>query len=116
MAGPLVSVIIPTHNRSHFLAEAIDSICTQTFGDFELIVVDDGSSDGTQALLEARGSEDKRIIPISLDANAGCNHARNVALDRARGRYIAFLDDDDLAMPQRLDVLGQNVSDRSLRW
>lgn len=104
LAGPLVSVIIPTHNRSHFLAEAIDSICTQTFGDFELIVVDDASSDGTQALLVARSAEDKRIQVISLDANAGCGHARNIALDRARGRYIAFLDDDDLSPPERLEA------------
>jgi len=102
MTGPLVSVIIPTRNRCNYVAEAIDSILQQTLQDFELIVVDDACDDDTPALLCARAAQDKRIQVVRTPQNLGCNKARNLGLSRARGRYVAFLDDDDRALPERL--------------
>jgi len=102
MTGPLVSVIIPTRNRCNYVAEAIDSILQQTLQDFELVVVDDACDDDTPALLCARASQDKRIQVVRSPKNLGDNKARNLGLSRARGRYVALLDDDDLVLPDRL--------------
>jgi glycosyltransferase involved in cell wall biosynthesis len=97
--GPVVSVILPTYNRGHFIAEAVESVLSQSFTDFEIIVVDDGSSDNTAEVMQ--GIADPRVIYLR-QANQGRSNARNHALSRARGRYIAFLDSDDLFMPGKL--------------
>ncbi len=97
---PRVSVILPTYNRERFIGDAIRSVQQQTFSDFELIVVDDGSTDGTDEVLG--GFDDPRLHCI-VQANAGRSHARNVALRMARGCYIAFLDSDDLYLPRKLE-------------
>lgn len=86
-----VSVIIPTHNRADFLAQAIDSVLAQTYGNFELIVVDDGSTDGTQALLASYG---KALISLRQE-NRGPAAARNAGIRSARHSLLAFLDSDD---------------------
>ncbi|MBB4522297.1 glycosyltransferase family 2 protein [Rhizobium leguminosarum] len=99
-AGPAISVIIPTYNRSSFIGEAIDSVLRQTFGDFELIVIDDGSTDGTGEIV--RGFEDNRLLFIQ-QKNAGRSAARNRAIEIARGRYIAFLDSDDTYLQDKLE-------------
>lgn len=96
---PTISVIIPTYNRAHLIGESIASVLAQTYTDFELIVVDDGSTDDTEQ--QVRGFTDPRIIYIKQE-NKGRSHARNCALDLARGRYIAFLDSDDLFLPDKL--------------
>src|SRR5262249_12087779 len=90
-AVSLVSVIVPTYNRAESSRAAIASVQRQPFVDWELIVVDDGSTDGTASLIEA---SDPRLVLIR-QANQGVNAARNAAMLRARGRYIAFLDSDD---------------------
>ena len=95
---PTVSVIIPTYNRADFLKEAIESVFAQTFCDFELIVVDDGSTDRTRDLLAAYG---ERLRPI-FQANRGVSSARNAGIRAAQGRYIALLDSDDLWLPKKL--------------
>jgi glycosyltransferase involved in cell wall biosynthesis len=97
---PLVSIIIPTYNRSSSLIEAIDSVFKQTFRDFELIIVDDGSTDGTAEVLEKMGD---RLI-YQYQANQGVSAARNHGLRMARGRWIAFLDSDDLWLPKKLET------------
>lgn len=97
---PLVSVIIPTYNRAWCLGEAVDSVLAQDFGGFELIAVDDGSTDGTAELLAAYGSE---VIVVSQQ-NAGVSAARNAGIAAARGELIAFLDSDDLWMPRKLST------------
>jgi len=97
--GPVVSVIVPTYNRGQFIADAVQSVLSQSFTDFEVIVVDDGSSDNTAEVM--RGFDDARVIYLR-QANKGRSNARNHALSRARGRYIAFLDSDDLYMPGKL--------------
>ncbi|MDZ7362471.1 MAG: glycosyltransferase [candidate division KSB1 bacterium] len=96
--APLVSVIIPTFNRADFLREAIDSVLAQTEKDFELIVVDDGSTDHTKEMLAAYGEP----IHYLFQPNAGASAARNRGIRRARGRFIAFLDSDDLWQPKKL--------------
>jgi len=97
---PLVSVVIPTYNRGWSLRESIDSVLNQTFRDFELIVVDDGSLDDTRKILEDyRG----RLIAVH-QGNAGVSAARNHGAATARGTYLAFLDSDDIWLPRKLSV------------
>lgn len=99
--SPRVSVIIPTFNRSSYLRQAIASVLAQTWSDFEIVVVDDGSTDDTAAAVAA--FDDVRIVTLRQD-NAGRSVARNRGLAQARGEYIAFLDDDDLYLPDKLAV------------
>ncbi len=96
---PLVSVITPTFNRASLLAEAIRSIQAQTFQEYEHIIVDDGSQDGTAEMVAS--FSDPRIVFLQ-QAQKGVAGARNYALARARGRFYVFLDSDDLALPGRL--------------
>src|SRR5210317_699273 len=95
---PLVSVIIPTYNRGWILTEAIDSVLAQDFKDFELIVVDDGSTDNTRQILD---SYDQDLIVIR-QSNRGVSAARNRGIAAAAGRLVAFLDSDDLWLPRKL--------------
>lgn len=97
---PTVSVIIPTYNRAAIVTEAIDSVLAQTFRDFELIVVDDGSTDDTRDRLIGYS---ERICLICQE-NHGVSHARNVGIRAAQGRYIALLDSDDLWLPKKLET------------
>jgi glycosyltransferase involved in cell wall biosynthesis len=95
----MISVIIPTHNRCQLLAETLDSVYAQTRRDYEIIVVDDGSDDGTQALCASgTGGLVYHRIPRS-----GASAARNIGLALARGEYVAFLDSDDLWEPTFLE-------------
>jgi len=96
---PKVSVIIPKHNRAALVIEAIDSVLAQTYKDFELIVVDDGSTDNTQDAL--KGYADR--IRYIYQENQRRSEARNTGIKAASGEYIAFLDDDDLWLPQKLE-------------
>jgi glycosyltransferase involved in cell wall biosynthesis len=102
MSGPTVSVIIPTRNRHNLVGGAIESILRQTFEDFEIVVVDDASDDDTSTVLTAFADRDSRVRPFRTDRTLGCNGARNLGISRAGGRYVAFLDDDDRAAPERL--------------
>ena len=94
----LVSVIIPTYNRGWIIKEAINSVLAQDFKNFELIVVDDGSTDNTFEILNLYGED---IILIRQD-NQGVSAARNRGITKASGRFIAFLDSDDLWLPEKL--------------
>jgi GT2 family glycosyltransferase len=98
-----VSVIIPTFNRARFLGEALDSVLGQTYSDLEVIVVDDGSTDGTAELMSARSRDDSRVRYVP-QANRGASAARNAGLDLARGEYVAFLDSDDAWKPWHLEL------------
>lgn len=99
---PLVSIIIPTYNGERWLTEAVGSIFAQTRSDWELIIVDDGSTDGTRRMIELLVQQDVRIRAI-YKANGGVASARNMGLRTARGAYLAFLDQDDLFMPNKLE-------------
>lgn len=98
--SPAVSVILPVHNRADVLPRAIQSVLDQEFRDFELIVVDDGSTDGSAAA--ARAFADDRVRLIELDRNRGGNAARNEGIRAARAPLIAFLDSDDTYLPEKL--------------
>ncbi|MBI1776638.1 MAG: glycosyltransferase [Proteobacteria bacterium] len=98
---PTVSVIVPVHNQVRFLPEAIDSILAQRFSDFELIIVDDGSTDGSWEA--AAAVRDGRLRVERLSRRQGQAAARNKGVELVRGRYTAFLDSDDVALPDRLE-------------
>ena len=103
---PLASVVIPTFNRKELLAEAVESALAQDCGNVEVIVVDDGSTDGTEALVaEKREGEWKgRDVKFLRQANAGASAARNAGLAAARGEFIQFLDSDDLLFPSKIST------------
>jgi len=98
---PRVSVIIPTYNRRELVLEAVDSVLNQTYQDFELIVMDDGSSDGTKNAAQERHGN--RLMYVYQE-HQGVSAARNHGMELARGEYIAFLDSDDLWLPRKLEV------------
>ena len=99
--SPRVSVIVPTYNRAHVLGESLASVLAERDVDLEVVVVDDGSTDGTAALLAGLG--DRRVRPV-VRPHAGIAAARNAGLAAARAPYIAFHDSDDVALPGRLAV------------
>lgn len=101
--NPLVSVVIPTRNRRQRVAAAISSAQGQTVADIEIIVVDDASTDDTDALLAELAARDPRVRSFRQPEPAGAPRARNRALDEARGRFVAFLDDDDRWLPAKLE-------------
>lgn len=103
------SVVIPSYNRAHLIAETIKSVQEQTFQDFEIIVVDDGSCDNTEQVIAAM--QDARIRYIK-QLNGGATSARNTGIKAAKGRYIAFLDSDDFFVPEHL-ALAAPVLQRS---
>ncbi|OYU27327.1 MAG: hypothetical protein CFE41_11655 [Burkholderiales bacterium PBB2] len=98
---PVVSVVMPVFNGAAFLAQAIDSVLAQTFENFELLVIDDGSSDESAAIAEAY--TDPRLKLLRNDGNKGLPLTRNRGVELARGEFVAFLDSDDIALPQRLE-------------
>jgi glycosyltransferase involved in cell wall biosynthesis len=99
MKMPLVSVIIPTYNSADYIEEALQSVFEQTFQDFEIIVIDDGSTDGTGEVLKKYGDR----ISYLFQENNGPSSARNRGIRAARGEYIAFLDADDLWVSTKLE-------------
>ena len=92
--APMVSIVVPVYNAERYLGECIDSVVGQSYEDWELILVDDGSTDGSLAICREAAGHDRRIRVFS-QANAGVSSARNVALSHAQGRYVLFLDSDD---------------------
>lgn len=100
--APQVSIIMPAYNVARFLDEAIESIVSQRFEDWELICVDDCSTDDTRTRLEGWASRDRRIRVYSTPVNSGVGGARDWGIRFARGRYVAMMDSDDVAMPDRL--------------
>ncbi len=100
--NPVVTVVVPTHNRCHLLKETVASVYAQTFEDWELIIVDDGSEDDTWTWLQ--GHNDERVRKIRLEKNPGVCVARNTGLQAAKGKYIQYLDDDDLLIESALQT------------
>lgn len=100
---PKVSVIIPTYNRCKYLNFAIQSVLHQTYANWELLVIDDGSSDDTSSVIQEYIGKDKRIRSFRLK-NGGVARARSVGIKEAKGEYVAFLDDDDYYLPHKLEL------------
>ena len=101
---PKISVIVPVYNVEKYLHECVDSILTQTFTDFELILVDDGSPDNCPVICDEYASKDKRIKVIHKE-NGGGAQSRNVGLDCSRGAYIGFVDSDDHILPDMYEKM-----------
>ena len=99
---PLVSIIVPTYNSEKYILETIESVKQQTYKNWELIIIDDCSKDKTQEILENE-KRDKRIKIINLTKNSGAGIARNIGIKEAKGRYIAFLDSDDIWNEKKLE-------------
>ncbi|MCY3864825.1 MAG: glycosyltransferase, partial [Chloroflexi bacterium] len=104
MHSPVVSVLLAVYNGERFLAEAIESILTQTYTDFELIVIDDGSVDGTAEIIGEYARLDARIRFLQLAENRGQSAALNRGMAEARGDYVAKMDSDDISLPRRLEI------------
>jgi len=99
---PKISVILPVYNAGKFIEEAVNSILTQTFTDFELIIINDGSTDNSLTLLERLATKDQRIVLVSRE-NKGLIATLNEAITLAKGDFIARMDADDIALPQRFE-------------
>lgn len=97
----LVSIITPTYNCSKFIGATIESVLSQTYKNFEMIIVDDASTDDTESVVKSY--KDRRIKYIKLKTNSGPAVARNTAMEEAKGKYMAFLDSDDLWVPSKLE-------------
>ena len=119
MKQPLISVIVPAYNAEKWLSECCDSVFEQTCSDWELVIVDDGSQDGTLAL--ARGlAQNRENVQVIHTENGGVCCARNTGMDAAKGEYIAFLDADDLLVPDALErllfLLKDHKADIAIGW
>ncbi|MCB1159960.1 MAG: glycosyltransferase, partial [Leptospiraceae bacterium] len=99
---PVVSIIIPSYNREEYLISCIDSVLEQSFQDFELILVDDGSVDNSFKLMQSYQEKDKRVICIEQE-HSGVSRARNTGIYKSKGEWIAFLDSDDTWHPEKLE-------------
>ena len=108
--GPLVSVVVATYNRADLISETLDSILNQTYKIFELIVVDDGSSDNTEEIV--KNYSDSRLKYIKTDNWGGPARPRNIGIRESKGEYIAFCDNDDLweknKLEKQLDIIKNN--------
>lgn len=100
---PVVTIIMPAYNQERFIEKAIRSVQEQTFADWALLVLDDGSVDGTCAIVERLAAEDERIELIRNEKNMGVARTRNCGLELSRGQYVAFLDSDDIWLPDKLE-------------
>ena len=100
----LISIITPSYNSEKYLKECIESVLNQTYSNWEMLIVDDASIDGSRSIIESYSSKEPRIKAILLDKNIGASEARNIAIDKSEGRYIAFLDSDDIWFSEKLDV------------
>lgn len=103
------SIIVPVYNVSEFVDACIKSICAQSYNNFELILIDDGSTDGSGEICNLWSENDERIIFIS-SCNSGPNAARNLGLDRVTGNYLIFVDADDWLDPEALNILVGNLN------
>jgi len=100
---PLVSVILPTYNRAYIVSKALQSVLSQTYRNFEVIVIDDGSTDNTKEIITNIACKDSRVKYFRNNENKGPAGARNVGINLAKGELIAFIDDDDEWFPNKLE-------------
>lgn len=105
---PLISIIVPAYNIAEYLPRCLDSILKQTYKNLEIIVISDGSTDGTNQVIEKYAAQDDRIIPVFKE-NTGVSDTRNRGLDIAKGEYIGFVDGDDFIEPEMYERLLKNA-------
>ena len=111
--NPMISIIMPVYNCENFIAESIESVLAQQFSSWELIVIDDGSTDNSGKLCDAFSVKDPRIKVFHIE-NGGVSNARNYGVQQAQGEYIQFLDADDLLTPETLQTAYTNKGDCDL--
>lgn len=107
MDTPLISIIIPVYNTEPYLRQCLDSVCGQTYGNLEIICVDDGSTDGSGAIVDEYAARDSRVVAVHQQ-NQGQARARNVGIAMARGEYVTGLDSDDYLAPQAYERVVAN--------
>lgn len=116
----LVSIIMPAYNCEHFIEESIRSVLAQTYTKWELLIVDDCSTDNTWTILQAQAAKDNRIRIFRQPQNAGSGKARNKGIEEAKGRYIAFLDSDDwwysTKLQKQLDFMQSHQYEFTCTW
>ena len=101
---PLVSVIMPTYNHAQFIGDAIESVINQTWQTWEMLIIDDGSTDNTKSVVQSYVSKDSRIKYFALGQNSGrAAVARNYGINNSKGKYVAFLDSDDMWKPTKIE-------------
>ena len=110
---PLISVVIPAYNAEQFLDETLESVLSQTYENWECIIVNDGSTDNTESIAKKWCEKDARFRYFYKE-NSGASDTRNLGIKKARGEYIAFLDADDLYMPNFLDVCLENLVEKDV--
>ena len=116
MSNTLVSIITPSYKSEKFIAATIKSVLSQTYTDWEMIIVDDVSPDTSNKVIDTYIQKDNRIKLIQLEQNSGPAIARNTAIETAKGRYIAFLDADDLWLPDKLEKQIDFMSKKNLSF
>ncbi|MDO4841096.1 MAG: glycosyltransferase family A protein [Phoenicibacter congonensis] len=108
--SPIASIVIPAYNCERYIEECLSSLQRQVLRDFEAIVVDDGSGDGTAGIIRRYAEQDPRFKLVQT-SNHGVSHARNVALDHVQGRYVLFVDADDFVAPDFIETLVRPLED-----
>ena len=99
----LISIITPVYNSEKYIAETIESVLLQTYSDWEMIIVDDCSTDRSKEIIKGFAEKETRIRFIEFEENEGTGKARDIALQKAKGRFVAFLDSDDIWLPDKLE-------------
>lgn len=112
---PKISVIVPVYKAEAYLHRCVDSILAQTFQDFEVLLIDDGSPDRSGEICDEYARKDKRVR-VFHKANGGVSSARNVGLDHARGEWISFVDSDDWVEPDYVEIISQNMSNTDIMF
>ena len=110
MSTPAISVIIPVYNAEQYLRRCVDSVLTQSYTDFELLLIDDGSRDQSPAICDEYAAADHRV-QVFHKPNGGVSSARNLGLDHARGQWITFIDSDDFISPNYLSAVNRSDAD-----
>lgn len=100
---PLVSIIMPCYNAERYIAQSIESVLAQTYDNWELLITDDGSTDKSVEIISKYSKNDERINVMVPDEHQGIARTRNMSISRARGRFVAFLDSDDIWFPEKLE-------------
>ena len=103
MGEPIVTVFIPCYNAEKFISETIESVLAQTYQNFEILIIDDGSTDNSRKIIEEYAHKDARIRSLYNEGNKGVGYTRNRGIKEARGKYLAVMDADDVAVPNRLE-------------
>lgn len=99
---PLVSIIMPCYNAEHYIAESIDSVLSQTYNNWELLITDDCSTDKSVGIIKSYCIKDKRINLQESKIHLGPGDTRKISIKKAKGRFVAFLDADDIWLPDKL--------------